>query len=117
MRGAERVDHGRVELRSRAAAQFAYRRLRRARLCVRALGDHRVIRVADRDDPRSERDVGAAQAIGVAAAVPALVAGADELADRAQRRNPGEDALADDRVLAHDLPLALVEWPGLVQDG
>jgi hypothetical protein len=53
---------------------------------------------------------------GVAAAVPALVAQAHQPGDRAQRRRVGEDALADQRVLAHDPPLDVVERAGLVED-
>lgn len=49
---------------------------------VRAIGCHRVVGVADGDDPRAEWDVLAGELIGVAAAVPALVARAHDLGDR-----------------------------------
>ncbi len=53
---------------------------------VRAVLGHRVEGVADGDDPRAERDRLAAEAVGVAAAVPALVAGAHDRRDRRERR-------------------------------
>ena len=57
------------------------------------------------------------EAVGVAAAVPALVARADEPGDAARSAGAArEDALADQRVLAHQLPLRVVERPGLVED-
>ena len=49
---------------------------------------HRVEGVADGDDAGAERDVLAGQAVGVAGAVPALVAGADELGRPAPARGP-----------------------------
>ncbi len=56
------------------------------------------------------------EAVGVAVAVPALVAGAHEPRNRLERRRSGEDALAEDRVAAHERPLALVERAGLRED-
>ena len=48
-------------------------RIESQRAAVGALGRHGVQRVACRDHAARERDLGAAQAIGIAAAVPALV--------------------------------------------
>ena len=73
--------------------------------------------VADEDDLGAERDAVAREAVRVAAAVPALVAGADELPDAHQRGRGLHDPLADQRVAAHERPLLLVERPALVQDG
>ena len=58
----------------------------------------------------------AADPVGVAAAVPALVARADDGEHLAQRGDRREDGLAGDRVAAHDPPLGVVERAGLVQD-
>jgi hypothetical protein len=69
--------------------------------------------VAHGDDASAERDLVARQAVRVAAAVEALVAGADQRRHRAERRRGAQDALADDRVLAHERPLPVVERPGL----
>ena len=44
------------------------------------------------------------------------MARAHERGDRAQRRRGGDDALADDRVAADELPLGVVERGGLVED-
>ena len=83
---------------------------------VAAVAGHRVPGVAGEDDARAERDGLAGQAVGVAAAVPALVAGAHDAPHGAQRLGRADDALADDRVLADEAPLGLVERAGLVQD-
>ena len=54
--------------------------------------------------------------VGVAVAVPALVAGAHQLGDGAEGRRGGDDALADEGVAAHEGPLVVVERAGLVED-
>ena len=53
---------------------------------VGAVGDHRVERVAHRDDPRAERDLRRRQPVGVAGAVPALVAWSGRAARRGRAR-------------------------------
>src|SRR5581483_11583462 len=73
----EHVDHLRVELRPRALAQPPARLVHREALPVRPVGRHRVEGVADEDDPRLDRNLVAGLAVGIAVAVPALVAGAD----------------------------------------
>ena len=82
---------------------------------VRPVRRHRRERVAHEHDLRAERDVVAGQRVRVAAAVPALVAGADEPGDADERGSAGDDALADQRVAAQELPLGVVELAGLVQ--
>src|SRR3954449_1836367 len=86
----ERVDHGRVELRARAGLDLPKRVLRAHRVPVRPVAGHRAEGVADRDDPARERDARAAAAVGVAAAVPALVVEADDRRDRLEARNASE---------------------------
>ena len=71
-----------------------------------------MVGVADSDDAGAERGA-AAQPVGVAVSVPALLGGADERRQRGERRGRPEDALADDRVLAHEAALAGVEPPRL----
>ena len=56
------------------------------------------------------------QPVRVAAPVPALVGRADDRADWAQGRCGVEDALAENGVLVHELPLDPVERGGLVED-
>ena len=75
-----------------------------------------MVGVAGEDDARADRDLLAGQAVGIAAAVPALVLVADDPGHAPEARDRAQDALADDGVLAHDLPLALVELAGLVED-
>jgi hypothetical protein len=68
-------------------------RLREAdRPAVWAVGRQRVERVGDREHARGERDLLAREAVGVAAAVPALVVVADD-----QRRLVEEVDVAQDR--------------------
>jgi len=76
-----------------------------------------VERVADEHDACDQGDLGASQAVGVAAAVPALVLGPDhgrEVRERVHRR---DDPLADLGVAAHVVALALGEPARLAQDG
>ena len=71
--------------------------------------------VADEHDARPQRDLGAAQRVRIATAVPVLVRGADDPCHRSQRGNAVEDALPDDRVLSHQPPVVVIELPWLVQ--
>ena len=101
----ERGDDRGVELRARAALELSSAASgERGR--VRARARHRVERVGDGDDPRAERDVRPGQRVGVARAVPALVAVAHEPGDARERRRGADDPLADDRVAADEGPLA-----------
>ncbi len=75
-----------------------------------------MVGVAGKDDARADRDLGSGDGVGIAAAVPALVLVADDPRDHAHSGDRSQDALADHRVLSHDLPLGVVERAGLVQD-
>src|SRR5689334_19768365 len=81
---AEHVHDPRVELAPGAAPELVERLGLAEHAPVRAHLAHRAVRVADGDDPGAERDRLALQLVGVAAAVPALVAGAYEQPDLAQ---------------------------------
>ena len=94
----ERVDDLRVELRPRSLDQAPPRLLLAERPAVRAVGRHRVVRVAGEDDPRLERDLLADEVVGVARAVVVLVGAAHDEADLAELLDRREDALAEDRV-------------------
>src|SRR3954451_11218445 len=71
--GEDTDDHG-VELAPGAAPQLAEALVVGHPEPVRARSDHRVERVADRDDPGAERDLALEESVRVAGAVPALVA-------------------------------------------
>src|SRR6185312_14093828 len=103
--------------RAGAALELGERLVGRLGPRVWAVGDHGVEGVADRDDAGAERDVGAGEAVGVAAAVEGLVRGADELRGAAERGGGGDDPLADDGVPAHEGPFLVVEGSRLVDDG
>ena len=87
----EGLDDRRVELRAGVGAQLVERLGRAAAAAVGPVGDHRVERVADRDDAGAERDLLAREAVGVAAAVPALVREAHERRELAQALDGLED--------------------------
>ena len=83
---------------------------------VRPVGRHRVVGVADEDDARLDRDLLTREAVRVAAAVPVLVAVADDLADLLQPLDRGEDARAQLGVEPDDLPLLVGERARLGED-
>ena len=101
----DRRDDLGVELRAGAAPKLDERHVERPRLAVRAVGGHRVQRVADGDDPGGQRDRVAAQAVGVAGAVVALVDRTHQRGDAGQQRDPGQQRRADRRVLLDLLEL------------
>ncbi len=74
-----RLDGLPPELRPRAAPELGERGLLRQRLAIRPRGGHHVPCVRDGEDPRTLGDLLAGDAVGVAAAVPALVVAADPL--------------------------------------
>ena len=113
----QRVDDVGRELRAGVGVQLGDRDLERQRLAVRAVGRHRVEGVAGGDDAGGDRDRLAGQAVGIAAAVPALVRGADDDADAGeQAADLLQHPLALDGVGLHDRPLLVVERAGLVDD-
>src|SRR5436190_7894553 len=83
----ERVDDVGVEFGAGAAPQFLQRFARRPRAAVRAGGGHRVVRVGDVDDAGGQRDVVAAEAVRVAAAVRALMVQLDDRNVRREERH------------------------------
>src|SRR6186997_1329094 len=112
----EDAHDGRVVLRAGAAHELVQSVLFRQRLAVRAVRDHRDVRTADADDPRGKGDLVGGEPVRVPAAVPVLVARANDARHAAERRGCAQDALADDGVLADEPPFALVERAGFVED-
>src|SRR5438128_7015873 len=115
-RERERLYHPRVELAARAVAQLGQGRLVVEPRGIGPSAGHRIKRVAHRDDARAERDLLTGEPIWVAATVPALVRGAHQRGHRRQRRGLAENALADDRVAAHERPLVRVQRAWLGED-
>ena len=114
---AERLHHGGVELRPGAGAELRERLLDRS--SRRGRGGCVVIasNASHTATMRAPSGIASpASAVRVAGAVPVLVARAHELRDRQQRGRGAQDALADDRVLAHEGPLLVGQRAGLVQD-
>ena len=85
-------------------------------VAVRPARDHRLVGVDDRHDPRPDRDLGAGEAVGIAAAVVPLVVVEHDRRRVAQRAGLLEDDLADLRVLRDDPPLGRGEVARLGQD-
>ena len=84
---------------------------------VGARGGERVEAVGDGDEAGEKRDLRAAEAVGVAAAVHAFVMAADGGEDGAAADHRGENAFAGAGMLADDGVLLGRERAGLVQDG
>src|SRR5207245_6384130 len=110
------LDHTRVELRPCAFVEPTNGFLSREPLAVRPVGRHRVIRVANEDDPRLDRNVLALPTVGVPGPVVALVAVADDRPHLLQPVDRGDDPLPQLRMLLDDLPLVVRERPGLGPD-
>src|SRR6266540_4273266 len=108
-------DCGGIELRPRTVPQLRERRLERELLAVDAIVRHRVVRVGDEDDPRTERNVIAVQAIGVAAPVPPLVMVKHPLRDGIDSEAL-EHAVTDLRMTLEDESLAVRERTRLAED-
>src|SRR4029077_14117985 len=89
------LDHVRVELAAGALAEPAHRLAMAETVAIGPIAGHRVIRVADEDDARLERDVLAGDAVGVALAVPALVAVTDDRPDDLEAVDRGDDPFAE----------------------
>src|SRR3954469_9231376 len=112
----QRVHDPRVELHAGARAQAPARLAAGQRRAVGAVARHRVERVGGRDDPRRQRDPVAAQAVGVAAAVPCLVRRAHEEGEVLEAGDLGQQLLAGDRVAADARALLRVERPLPVEE-
>ena len=111
----EGLDDGRVELRARAAAELGERELLPGRLAVGPVGGHRLEGVGDEDDRATRAGSVAGQAVGVAAAVEALVVVAHPA--RLDSHVGGlDDVVAEQRVALHLLVLGVGELGRLVED-
>src|SRR5439155_6729262 len=113
---AERVDDRGIELAAGLGEDLLAGRLPRAALAVRPVARHRVERVGDREDPRGERDLLAAEPVRVAVTVPALVVRADDEEPLPlQERDAAEHLLAENRVRLHQPPLLRRQRPRLLE--
>ena len=112
--GEERVHHPGVELRAPAAVQLGQALGVAERGLVRTPARHGVVGVHHRHGARERRDVLAGEAVGVPAAVVALVVVADGQHEVLGEERP-DDVGAHRRVLAHLVPLLLVQPSRLEQ--
>src|SRR6185503_20373489 len=85
-------------------------------LAVRPVGGHRVERVAHEDDPGLDRNLLAGLAVGIAGAVPALMAPADDRPHLRETLDRREDPLAELGVRLDHAPLLRRQRPRLEQD-
>ena len=95
----------RLELRSCAAAHLGEGGAHAAAGAVGPVGADRVEGVGAEDDPADQRDLWAAEAVGIAVTVPALLRGAHPGRDLPELVDGAQDALADDRVVPDQPPL------------
>ena len=111
--GVERVEergcHVRVELCAGTLPDLVRSVLRTERRAIRTAGRHRVERVGDREDPALEGDRRARSTGRVAEPVPALVMEEHVRERGVERRHPGDQPHALDRMRADLGELALVE--------
>ncbi len=91
--------------------------LPRQRAPVGPVARHRVERVGDREDPRADRNLVSLRAVGIAAAVPALVVAANDAQPVAvEEGDTAEHLLAEDGVRLHEPPLGLAQGTGLLEN-
>jgi hypothetical protein len=112
--GQEGVEAPGVEVGAAAGIEVAQGAVGRPRRPVGAVGGERVPDVGHGHDAGGQRDL-AGKAVGVAAAVVALVVLADHLEGFAERWGAPDDVGADDRVLLDPGPLLSVRAPGLLR--
>ena len=113
---AECVDDRRIELAAGVMSELRDRLGLCARCLVWTLVSHRLIGVAGGYDAGSEWDRRPGEGVRVSVSVPPLVGCTHEAGNGSHGRGGVEDALADDRVLTHELRLCVVQGPGLAQD-
>ena len=112
----EHVDDQRVVHRAAPLVKDRERVLVGHAPAVRAIRGQRVEAVDDREDARADGDVGAADAIGIARAVPVLVVMPDDRHDGIRKIDRREDLRANRRVELHLLVFGRRELAGLVED-
>jgi hypothetical protein len=77
---------------------------------------HAIECVAEGNDPRPDRDEVAAETVGIAAAVPALVMMPDDRGESARQGERSADSFADHRMAPHDRPLVIGKLARFRQD-
>src|SRR5262249_8085489 len=110
------LDDARIELRSGCLVQSAQRLLGKEPLAIWPVGRHRVVRVADEDDPRLDRDLVANEPVGIAVTVEPLVTVAHDRPHLFEPVDRGDDLLAELRVSLDDLALRGRQRSRLRQD-
>src|SRR5438876_7867191 len=98
----KRLHQPRVKLLPRSRAQVIQHFRGRGGLSIRPGCGQRIVAVGDGDDAGQDGNGVAAETVGVAGAVDALVVAADGGEDGAVAYDGAEHALADERVLADD---------------
>src|ERR1700694_5699438 len=98
-------------------AKDAHRALVVVRLTVGPVGNQDIVGVGDRQDACLERNLLAAQSVGIAAAIDALVVRDHDFGLPSKARHPQQDLVSERRVTFDGRPLARIERAWLVEDG
>src|SRR5713101_8576056 len=114
--GQERRHHRRIEVGAGAALDLRARCRNRNGARVRAIVRHGIERIGHREDPSAQGDVLAPQPFGVAGPIPPLVVVVDDGNGPAQEWHVLDEAPADFRMRAHDLPFVGRQRPRLEEN-
>src|SRR3974390_2129515 len=101
--GEENADDFWIELGTSAAANFLFGVGHGECVAVRAVADHGVECIGDREYAGAERDLLAAKTARIAGAVEKFLVGQNNLGSIAEKRDAPKDVVADFAVCAHDL--------------
>ena len=112
----ERVDDCRVVHRAAPRLDERQRLTLRHRAAVRTIRSEGVVAIDHGENPAAERNVCAAQPVGIPGPVPILVMMADDRGHRVREIDLRQDLRADARVQLHALELRRREAPRLVED-
>jgi hypothetical protein len=110
------LDHGRIEVNTGAAKQKGSRFIERHTASKRSIFTNRVEAVDHRNDASCDRDLFAAESVGITATVPLFVMVSDDRNHGIWKIHTTEDLRPDNCVNLHLLKLCMCQWPGLVEN-
>src|SRR3974390_1342222 len=115
--GEEHGDDFGIKLGAGAAANFVLGVGHRESAAVRAIANHGIESVGNGEYAGAERNLLAAEAMGVPGAVEKLLVSEDNFRRIAEKRNAAQHVVADFAVSAHDLFFVIVQGTRLAENG